>query len=267
MKRLGLGALVCGVVVAALVYGCSARLEVAKDRLRDRIDAMLGKMDVKRKEIELGLNGLKEGIDGLRRAKIRAQVSGDQIARQAQPQEDRLASMDSALKTLRGHLEAKTPVEIAGKSYNPQELKDMADRVLSARKVCAGQLEAFHDSQGRLQKVVATLERKQQEAQTRLADIEGQVTVIDSNRIALTAMQKSAEAMGENDGSLAKGLDHLQEKVHGLFADVETELRVEDDRWAADATKEISTVDAVVAGLQTPRDTIADIDKILAVKR
>ena len=117
--------------------------------------------------------------------------------------------------------------------------------VLSARKPCAGQLEAFHQARDRLKKVATTLETKQQEAQTRLADIETQVAVIDANRIALTAMQRSAEAMGEDNGSLAKGLDRLQEKVHSLFADVETELRIEDDRWAADATKEINSVDSV----------------------
>ena len=121
-------------------------------------------MDVKRKEIEIGIKGLKEGIDGLRRAKIKAQVSGEQIGRQAQPQEEKLASMDAALKTLRGHLEAAKPVEIAGKTYSPQEIQEMTDRVLQARKATAAQVEAFHESQARLQKVVSTLERKQQDA-------------------------------------------------------------------------------------------------------
>lgn len=261
MRWLGIG--VCGVLIVALAYGCGARGEVAKDKLKAKIDAVLGTMDVKRKEIELGVAGLKEGIDGLRRAKIRAQVSGDQIARQAQPQEERLAGMDSALKVLRGHLAANKPVEIAGTTYSPSQLKEMADRVLSAHKVCGSQLDAFRQAKDRLTKVVGTLERKQADAQTRLADIEGQLAVIDSNRIALTAMQRSAEAMGENDGSLAKGLDGLRAKVNDLFADVEVELRVEDDKWAATASKEIDSVDAVVSKLQTPRDTLADIDKIL----
>ncbi len=263
MRRIAL-VVVCGAVLAGFIYG-GARVEVAKDRLRDRIDALLGGMDVKRKEIEIGVKGLREGIDGLRKAKIRAVVSDELIARQAQPQEERLADMDVTLRTLRGHLAAARAVEIAGRSYSPQELKDMADRVLTARKVCSGQLEAFHQAQGRLKKVASTLERKQQEAQTRLADIEGQVAIIDSNRIALTAMQRSAEAMGD-DGSLAQGLDHLASKVNDLFVDVETELRVQDERWATAATKEINTVDAFVGKLH-PSNTIADIDRILAVTK
>jgi transcriptional regulator with PAS, ATPase and Fis domain len=263
MKRFLLLIVVCGAVAAALVHGCGARVEVAKDRVREKIDALLGKMDVQRKEIELGIANLKQGIDGLRRAKVKAQVSGDQIGRKAKPEEEKLVNMDAALKTLRVHLEVNQPVEIAGKSYSPTELKEMAERVMAARKTCAGQLEALHGSQDRLQKVVQTLDRKQQEAQSRLTDIEGQVVVIDSNRIALTAMQKSAEAMGENDGSLIKSLDHLQDKVSNLYTDVETELRCEDAKWSDDANKEINSVDAVVMGLQTSHDTVSEIDQIL----
>ena len=121
---------------------------------------------------------------------------------------------------------------------------------------------------GRLQKVATTLERKQQESQGRLAAIEGQVAVIDTNRIALTAMQQSAAALGESDGSLAKSLDQLQDKVNGLFADVEVDLRCEDEKWARNeaATKEIDSVEAMVARLQDSHDTVAEIDRILGKK-
>ncbi len=269
MTRRNVTVLMVGALAMALVLGCGAGVEVAKDKLREKIDALLGSVDVKRKEIEISVGGVKEGINGLRKAKIKAQVSQDQIGRQAKPQEERLARMDEALKSLRGHRGAGKPVEIAGKTYSPDELKDMTDRVLQARKSCAGHLEAFHDSQARLQKVVATLESKQQEAQRRLAEIEGQLDVIDSNRIALTAMQKSAEVMGESDTSLAKNLDHLQDKVTSLFTDVETELRCEDEKWGETvaATKEIDSVEAMVTGLQKPRDTISEIDRILGKRR
>ena len=203
--------LVCVALVMACVYGCGARLEVAKDKIQAKIDSILGTLDVKRKEIEISVANLKEGINGLRKAKIKAQVSDDQIHRQAKPQEEKLANMDVALKTLRGHLKTGKPVEIAGKTYSPAELKDMADRVMEARKACAGQLAGLHESQGRLQKVASTLERRQHDSEGRLATIEGQLAVIDSNRIALTAMQQSASALGESDGTLAKSLDTLQD--------------------------------------------------------
>jgi phage shock protein A/cell division septum initiation protein DivIVA len=229
MPRIVLIVVVCGALLIGLVHGCGARVEVAKDKIQAKIDSLLGSMDVKRKEIEISVTGLKEGINGLRKAKIKAQVCADQISRQAKPQEEKLASMDAALQTLRGHLEATKPVEIAGKTYTPQELSDLAGRMLMARKACTVQLTGFHDSQARLGKVVDALERKQQDAERRLADIEGQLAVIDSNRIALTAMQRSAEVMGETDGNLGANLNRLQEKVTSLYGDVEAELRCEDE--------------------------------------
>jgi hypothetical protein len=263
MKRFVFATVACGALAVALVYGCGARGQVAKDKVMARIDVLLGSMDVQRKEIELAVGGLKEGIDGLRRAKIKAQVCGDQLSRKTTPEEEKLGKMNEALRTLRAHLESTEPVELAGKTYSPAELKVLADRVLSARKTCTAQLDALHDAQARLHKVVQTLDRKQQDTQNRLTDIDGQVAVIDSNRIALTALQQSAAAMGENDGSLTKSLDKLEEKVASLHADVETELRCEDAKWSDDANKEINATDAVVAGLRNSRDTVAEIEQIL----
>ena len=45
-------------------------MDVAKDKIQAKIDSILGTMDVKRKEIEISVANLKEGINGLRRAKI-----------------------------------------------------------------------------------------------------------------------------------------------------------------------------------------------------
>lgn len=265
MNRIVVAVVVCVALVVACVYGCGARMEVARDKIQAKIDNILGSMDVKRKEIEISVANLKEGIDGLRRAKIKAQVCDDQIHRQAKPQEEKLADMDAALKILKGHLQTGKPVEIAGKTYSPAELKEMAARVMEARKACAGQLAGLHESQGRLQKVASTLERRQHDAEGRLAAIEGQLAVIDSNRIALTAMQQSAAALGENDGTLAKSLDRLQDKVNSLHADVEVDLRCEDEKWAETeaASKDSDSVEATVARLQGNHDTLAEIDKIL----
>jgi hypothetical protein len=265
MNRIVVAIVVCVALVMACAYGCGARLEVAKDKIRAKIDSILGSMDVKRKEIEISVASLKEGINGLRKAKIKAQVNDDQIHRQAKPQEERLASMDAALKKLREHLQTGKPVEIAGKTYSPAELKEMAERVMDARKASIIQLAGLHEAQGRLQKVASTLERRQHDSEGRLTAIEGQLAVIDSNRIALTAMQQSAAALGESDGTLVKSLDKLQDKVNGLHADVEVDLRCEDEKWAETeaATKEVDPVEATVARLQDSRDTVAEIDKIL----
>jgi len=100
MGRRAFWLVVCSALLAAFVLFRGARVEVAGQKLKEKIDNILGQMDLKRKEIEISVDGLKEGINGLRKAKIKAQVSSEQIQRRARPQEERLASMDKALKTL-----------------------------------------------------------------------------------------------------------------------------------------------------------------------
>ena len=166
------------------------RTQVAKEKALEKIDSLLGTIDVKRKEIELSVDALKDGLGGLRKAKIMAQVKLDQLDRKVRPVEERLATIDDTLKTLRDHLKSGTAVEIAGRSYSQDELKLMATQVIAEHKGAAEQLSGLRDSQVRLKKVVATLERKQQEYESKLLAIENRVAVIDASRIALTATER-----------------------------------------------------------------------------
>ena len=73
MKKLFL--LVVLLAIAGIgIYGCGdgtkARVEVAKEKALKQLDDLLGSMDVKRKEIDLQVQGLKQGIAGIGNAKI-----------------------------------------------------------------------------------------------------------------------------------------------------------------------------------------------------
>ena len=258
------------VVLVALVFavGCGARAEVAKEKLLKRIDSMLGEMDVKRKEIGISVTALKDGIDGLRKAKIKAQVKQDQIKRQSAPLDEKLKSVDATLAKLRGWRASFPTTPLRGKTYSPEELKAMADKVLRARKELVAQVEGFQKSQASLQKVVDSLGRKQGEYQQRLSRLESQIAEIDSKSIALKAMQDASAAMGESDKTLAANIDGLEEKVNDLYADVEASLLSEDEKWnETEATAQIDAVDAFVAATQDSTDTLSEIDKILGTKK
>ena len=132
-----------------LAAGCEARTRVAKEKALAKIDSLLGNMDVKRKEVDLSVGALREGLAGLRKAKITAQVQLDQINRKVHAVEDRLSPLDDTLKTLRDHLKSGMVVEIAGRSYTPDELKVMA-QVIAERKGAVEQLSVLQGSQARL---------------------------------------------------------------------------------------------------------------------
>ena len=241
----------CLAFAVLLTAGCEARTQVAKEKALEKIDSLLGSIDVKGKEIELSVSALKDGLSGLQKAKIMAQVKLKQLDTKVRPVEERISTVDDTLKTLRDHLKSGMAVEIAGRSYRQDELKVMAQQVIAERKGAAEQLSGLRDSQARLKKVVATLERKQQDYEQKLSAIGNRVAVIDASRIALMAMKEAGKALEGGD----KGLERLEEKVNDLCAEVETELIVEDAKW---------DTDNFMVNLQKPTDTIEAINKVLA---
>ena len=111
------------VLMMVSIVGCGSRVEVAKEKALAKIDSLLGTMVVKRKEIDISVRALKDGINGLRKAKIKAQVKHDQLEQTVAPITDKIASVDQSLKKLRAYLASGEPVDVAGKTYSPQELK------------------------------------------------------------------------------------------------------------------------------------------------
>src|SRR5690606_23580933 len=120
-----------------------ARVEVATDKAVEKLDSILGSLDVKRREIDLSMRSLKDAVTGISKAKIKAQVKHDQIDHQAEPVRERMAQADASLKKLRDYLTAGEPVEIGGKTYSVEDLKQMAGEIIEARKGHAAQLAAF----------------------------------------------------------------------------------------------------------------------------
>ena len=256
---------VCGLLLIGLVTGgCGARTEVAKEKALEKIDSLLGSMDVKRKEIELSVKAIQDSLTGLQKAKIKAKVQSDQLARKVEPIEVKVTTIDGTLRKLREHLQSGTSVEFAGRSYRPQELQAMANQVIAERKGIAEQLHGLQDAQSRLETVVGSLERKQADYDLKLSAIEGQIAAIDANRIALTAMKNAAQLLDGSDASLADSVAKLEEKVNHLYADVQTELIFEDATWdETRVAEQLDSVDTFIAAAQQPVDTITMIDKLL----
>lgn len=265
MRRLFLLLILCLVPAALFVYGCGPRGEVAKKKLTDRLDDMLGKMDVQRAEIDDGIRATKKAVEGVRKARITAQVKLDQIDEKAKPFEEKLAQCDQTLARLRDLLKADQPADIAGKTYSVADLKDMAGKVIQARKDAEKQIGGFKTARDNMRKVVADLTGQQQALEARLTNLQGQVAKLDAEMAAAKAMKQASASMGDKDASLAANLDSLEEKVASLSADVRAELQGESEKWSeAKTDRAISDVDAFIRDAQRPTDTVAEIDRILS---
>lgn len=244
--------------------GLRVRTEVAAENAVRKLDDLLGKTEVQRKEIELSMRGLQEGVEGIRKAKIKATVRLDQIAAELEPVEKRMASLVESLKRIREPLAAGTSAEIAGKTYTPGELKEMADKLLEARRECVAKVEGFSKSRATLSGVVASLEEKQRQAEAGLARCRSKLAEIDSQMIALKAMKDASAAMGSADESFSSNLRSLEERLAVMDVEVKAGLGSETEKWDAKKVEsQIDGVEAFVKATQPKADTLSELDKVL----
>ncbi len=258
--------LVVGAVLYSTVPGFRARTEVAATGAVAKIDKMLGEIPVKKQEISNAMKGLKDGIANLRKAKIKAQVKHDQLEKKVAPLNDEIARSDEALKKLRTYLETSAPVELAGKEYSQDDLKKLATEVITKRKSTESQIDGYRKAQSALKKVVDSLARKQADYETKLASLETQMEEIDAKYVALKAMKDAADTVGEGEDTLSDSVAKLEKDVADLYATVEVEMQIEDEKWASNdalAEDEISGVDNFINATTDTSDTIGEIDAIL----
>jgi len=258
--------------VLFFVPGCSdagkARVDVAKKTVLEKIDDMLGKMDVQKAEIDNGIKSAKQAADGVRKAKIRAQVQLDQLAEKVRPFEEKVTACDATLTKLRDALATDMPVTFAGKTYSVDELKAMAGKIIAERKKAETEINGFKVARESMTKQVAMLADTQQKIETKVVNLQAQVARLDGEIAAAKSMKQASAAMGDANSSLTDNLDELEKKIATLSGDARAELANETDRWSSSSTeKAISDVDAFIRDSQKPSDTVAEIDSILGKKK
>jgi phage shock protein A len=268
MKRMIVGLVVMTLFGVNFLPGCSdagkARVDVAKKKLLDQIDDALGKMDVQKAEIDNGIKSAKLAAGGIRKAKIKAQVSLDQLDEKVRPHQDKIAKCDETLAKLRDAIKADTPADFGGKTYTVIELKDMAGKVIQSRKECDDQVKGFETARQNMQNVVATISKQQQELEARITKLQAANSKLDAEMAAAKAMKQASATMGDGSTTLTENLDELERKLASLSADVRGELVGESEKWSpAGADKAINDVDAFIKSAQTPSDPVAEIDRIL----
>jgi phage shock protein A len=275
MKKM-IGLILAGTLVTGLVLffvpGCGdagkARVDVAKQKLLDQIDDSLGKMDVQKAEIDNGIKSAKQAADGVRKAKIKAQVSLEQLDEKVRPHQDKIARCDETLAKLRDAIKADKPAEFGGKTYAVADLKEMAGKVIQSRREAEEQVKGFDTARQNMRNVVATITKQQQELETRIAKLQAAISKLDAEMAAARAMKQASASMGDANSTLSDNLNELEKKIATLSADARVELTNETDRWSSSSTeKTLNDVDAFIRDSQRPGDTLAEIDAILGKKK
>lgn len=268
MKRMIVGLVAVTLFGVFFIPGCGdaakTRVDVAKKKLVEQLDDALGKMDVQKAEIDKGIKSAKQAADGVGKAKIKAQVSLDQLDEKVRPHQDKIARCDETLSKLRDSIKADIPEDFGGKTYTVVELKDMAGKVINSRKECEDQVKGFESARQNIQNVVATISKQQQELEARITKLQAANSMLDAEMAAAKAMKQASSTMGDGSTTLTENLDELEKKLASLSADVRGELAGESEKWSpAGADKAINDVDAFIKSAQTPSDPVAEIDRIL----
>lgn len=239
-----------------------ARGEVAIDKALGKIDGFLGKLSVNRKKIKNKMEQTEDSFDLMRRTKIETAVKAESLGKKIGLLEETLQQVDRELGRLRSKLTGPTPVVI-GATYTMQDLQRSSTRLIALRKSKAQAITDYKEAQLVMQKTTESLARKQISARQRIDRLESQLTAIDAKAMALMAL-RSTYAVG-GDASMVDQLAELEGMVEDLLVDVETELRVEEEKWDEGAVMGgIAAADTLLLeDLKDPAETVAEINAIL----
>ena len=183
--------LACGLLAGYfLVPGFRARTEVAGDKALHKLDRLLGEMDVQHKEVQITMSKMENALEELTKGRILAKVQAERLEKQAKDIDQKLADVDSSLKRLRDLVAKETSVDIAGKTYTANQVRDLAAQVLQRRKSLETQQMSLRNAQGRLQKAAQLLESRENAAKEQLVTLKGQLQEIESEMVALKSLRK-----------------------------------------------------------------------------
>jgi peptidoglycan hydrolase CwlO-like protein len=251
--------LVCLLVV--FVVGCGARTEVAKDKLLAQVDALLGEVDVKHKAVEIKIRDFGEGIDRLKKGKIDARVRVANVDEQITAIDQKIADADKTLGRLRDYLKDGKDIELSGTTFTSAQLKDMADKTISARKSLGTQVDALRKSKDRLDNVATNLESREREASEKISTLKRQLDEIDAKAVALKSIKEASQLSGNDAGS---DFPAVEKDIRELSTKIDAELAYHDEKLKGTiADDDKSALDAVIKQTSTAGDTLSEIDKVL----
>jgi len=250
-------------LVAFLSGSGEAKIEVARENVSKRIDALLGEAEVQQKELQIEMRKMDRACDDLTKARIHSQVQAERLDKKHQELDQQIADCDAALRRLKGYLSAGGSADIGGKTYTPDQIKDMADKLLAARKSLCQQADTLKQSQTQLNRTTNLLVARETALKHQQVKLKTQIVELESEMVSLQTIKETSHLVGDNDQSLGQNLDAISKKVAAIQDRTRAELRFEEEK-CKNLEANGNGADAIIAATKSHQDTIAEIDKVLA---
>jgi len=239
-----------------LIVGCDARTQVLQDKITARVDKMLGEFEVKQKQAELAVKKIESDIDQLTKAKIETKVRLSQIDNKVQTAESKQMEVDKTILRLRDFLTQGGEVEISGKKFSEQQVKDMAEKTIAVRKKLTSEIEVLKKSSNQIASVFTSLEQRERDATKSLDRTRLALDEIKTKTLALTTMQQTSATTGTGTGM---DFDSLEKQITDISNKIDVELAFQEEKAKSNASSSTS-VDDIIGQMSTINDTINEID-------
>jgi chromosome segregation ATPase len=266
-------ALVSLVLVAAMIGGvyllstggCKAQTQVAGDKLMAKINSWLGELDVKRKEISNQIDNLDKAVEKVRRNKIEAEVQLEEYQKKIDPIKKKISQIKEALALLQPHVKATEDVEINGKTWSPDKVRDNINALIDEYEALNQKLGGLEVSVKAFQQSYNLLATQQASADKTMKMLGEKLAEIDAKKEALDSMKTAQTILGEG-GSISDEFNKLEKDINELFVDVESGMRLESEKIAErerDLATSTSAVDDVLKQMESADETASRLEAIL----
>jgi phage shock protein A len=242
------------------ITGCGdPRLEIARDQILAKVDSLLGEIQVMRRGIDPAIRQAEAAVAQLTKGRIEVQVCLCKISADLSAAQASLEETDRGLVRLRNLLNQDEPVEIAGHTCSPSELRSMANRAISARKRLATQAETLQATHDRLEVVVVLLQAREQQGRDRLDGLKQLLSEIDAKAAALEAV-KDAARLCEEVGPL--DFEDLEMQIRDLEAEIDGKLAYHQE-MLRQVTLDSDSLQEILRSTATANELAAEIDRVL----
>ncbi len=231
--------IVAAVLLAALVIGlsmagCGPRAGVAADKIMDKIDKVLGELDVKQKDIQIKYAELEKATEAVRDQRIETQVRLERIEIEKTGYEAAKAKIENNLKELMPRIEEakqsedKTYVNDNDKAFTLEQLATLADSMMNEHSQIESQLtsrvKTLYDV---LSRNMTLLTNQEKVATDNLKQLKLRLEEINQKKAAIDAIKEASEFAGPST-SINEKFDALNKDVEDLLTDMEVTYRKEE---------------------------------------
>lgn len=227
------------------------------------IDNRLGEVRVRQTEMHQRVTSLAEGVNRLLEGQITMEVRAETLGKRVERTAKLQVRAESALGCLRDLIAANVPATLGGKTYTPQELNQLGERVATAVEAVRGQRGALEQAQRMLTESAAKLRERVEQGRVALSQLQNQLSLVDGKIAALTILRDAASIAGASDGSLAGQFRTAQAELETLYGKVETGLRLEEERWRTDPLTGTPNIEPLLNEHSGSETTLQRIDELL----